>query len=79
MEHIGVSDIRIVRNVRQVMHKHTKEFEELKRTVKKLEQTIEKMNDRLQSVEHICDEFFKSLEELELLIDEIELETGHEI
>ncbi len=54
-------------------------MEVLKRTVKKLEQTIEKMNDRLQSVEHICDEFFKSLEELELLIDEIELETGHEI
>ena len=62
---------------RHIMHKHTKEFEELKRTVKKLEQTIEKMNDRLQSVEHMSDEFFKSLEELELLIDEIELETGH--
>ena len=54
-------------------------MEVLKRTVKKLEQTIEKMNDRLQSVEHMSDEFFKALEELELLIDEIELETGHEI
>ena len=53
MEHIGVSDIRIVRDVRQVMHKHTKEFEELKRTVKKLEQTMEKMNDRLQSMAYM--------------------------
>ena len=40
-------------------------MEVLKRTVKKLEQTIEKMNDRLQSVEHMSDEFFKALEDID--------------
>ena len=45
----------------------------LKRIVKELEKTVEKMNERIEFMEKNCDTFFESIEELESLLNEIEL------
>ena len=45
----------------------------LKLTVKNLEKTVEKTNERIESMENNCDSFFESIEELESLLNEIEL------
>ena len=45
----------------------------LKLTVKNLEKTVEKMNERIEFMEKNCDTFFESIEELESLLNEIEL------
>ena len=45
----------------------------LKLTVKNLEKTVEKMNERIEFMEKNCDTFFESIEELESLLNDIEL------
>ena len=45
----------------------------LKLAVKNLEKTVEKTNERIESMENNCDSFFESIEELESLLNEIEL------
>ena len=45
----------------------------LKLTVKNLEKTVGKMNERIEFMEKNCDTFFESIEELESLLNEIEL------
>ena len=45
----------------------------LKLTIKNLEKTLEKMNERIEFMEKNCDTFFESIEELESLLNEIEL------
>jgi len=56
---------------------HSKEQAEdiagLKLTIKNLEKTLEKMNERIEFMEKNCDTFFESIEELELLLNDIEL------
>ena len=49
------------------------DIEYLKRAVKNLEKTVEKMNERIEFMEKNCDTFFESIEELESLLNEIEL------
>ena len=45
----------------------------LKLTVKNLEKTVGKMNERIEFMEKNCDTFFESIEELESLLNDIEL------
>ena len=45
----------------------------LKLTIKNLEKTVEKMNERIEFMEKNCDTFFESIEELESLLNDIEL------
>jgi hypothetical protein len=45
----------------------------LKLTIKNLEKTLEKMNERIEFMEKNCDTFFESIEELESLLNDIEL------
>ena len=49
------------------------DIEYLKRAVKNLEKTVEKMNERIEFMEKNCDTFFESIEELESLLNDIEL------